>query len=156
MRAPQDSPPVWKTTEPMNKPVKVVLIITVATVLALPLILNIWVSSLVAVLTVFALLTSWSWTLQVDSHGFSYWSPIRVPRSTIPYTKMREGKEVDVTPWEWGGWGWRLGAAGAGLIARSGAGIQITKSNGKILQVSCQNAATAVEMLKRHADSALD
>lgn len=156
IEVPEKGAAVWIKTETIKKPIQAILIISLIFMLTLPLIFNNWIIYLIILFSIFAILTSWSWTLRVDSRGFTYRSPLGIPNSTITYPEMKEVKVVEISAGDWGGWGWRISPSGTGLITRSGKGIRIKKSNGKILEASCEDAETAVALLEHYGGRELE
>lgn len=143
---------MWTKTEKFTNPLQAILIGVMVLIVALAVTSKSWILYLVAILGLFAVLSSWSWALKIDSKGFSYRSLIGIPRSTIPYSEIEEVQVVDINPSSWGGWGWRINSSGTGLIVRSGQGIRIKRANGKILEASCEDAETAVALMKSHSE----
>lgn len=151
--APEPGQDKWVHTEQLNRPLQVILIITLVALVAAAILLDHWLLYLLPIVTVFAILTSWSWTLKIDSRGFTYRSPLRIPHATIPYSEIENAKVIEINPGDWVGWGWRIKPSGTGLIAQGGKGIRIEKRDGKALEASCHDAETAVALLKRQAKS---
>ena len=110
---------------------------------------------LVAVLGL-AMLTSSSWRLRVDDHGFSYRSALGVPGKQLPYDDICYAEAVTVRPMEWGGWGWRFNGTGTGLITGSGPGIRITRTNRKVIEMTCGDAERGLAALKHYGVHVLD
>jgi hypothetical protein len=50
-------------------------------------------------------------------------------------------------------WGWRLNSSGTGLITQSGPGLRLTRTNGRILEITSDDAASAVKVLARYSST---
>lgn len=100
-----------------------------------------------ALLVALLVLATWGWRIRIDAHGFRYSGFLGFPRAVIPHASIASVECKDIRPSEWGGWGWRLSAGGTGLITRAGSGLRITRTNGRIIELSLQDAATAANLL---------
>lgn len=141
---------VWKGSETMHIGLRVFLgAVAAMTVVFIFLIPN-WVTTLTAIVTVGAVLSTWGWRLRVDSQGFSYRSFLGIPRGHIPHESIETVELIEVNAGNWGGWGWRRNTSGTGLVTHSGPGFRITRINGRVLEVSSTDAPTAVGVLKQY------
>lgn len=88
--------------------------------------------------------------VRVDAGGFSVRSTMGWPKIRIPLEQIDKVEIVDVNPMgDFGGWGWRQGlGSGKGVVFRTGEGLRITRTNGKLLTVTVDDAATAVALLE--------
>jgi hypothetical protein len=55
---------------------------------------------------------------------------------------------------EFGGWGWRLGASGTGIVLRAGEGIRVGRQGKSDLTITVDDAETAVSLLRRTMERA--
>lgn len=127
-------------------PVIVLLLITILTAGSAWMI---GVSTLVAA----ASLSMTSWWLSVGPYGFHYRFIFGYPRRTVPCSDITSVKVVKINTWNWGGWGRSWNYDGTGLVTGRGPGIRITRTNGKIIEASCQDeeeAALAANVLEAH------
>lgn len=94
-----------------------------------------------------------AWRVRVDATGLSVRSlPFHWPRRRIRVDRIASVKTVQVSPLaEFGGWGWRWGAAGAGVIAREGGGILVILRDGRRFTVTVDDAATGAALLAAYA-----
>lgn len=147
---PDQGKAVWIRSETMHPGLRIILGIAAAMTIVFVFLIPGWITLLTAVITVVACLATWGWRLRVDAHGFSYRSFLGIPRGHIPHDTIDSVELIEVNPGNWGGWGWRQNGSGTGLITASGPGIRLTRTNGRILEVSTTDAPTAVGLLKHY------
>jgi hypothetical protein len=89
------------------------------------------------------------WRVRVDATGLTVRSlPFGWPRRRIRVDRIDTVKTVEVNPLaEFGGWGWRWGAAGAGVVAREGQGILVIQRDGRRFTVTVDDAETGAALL---------
>lgn len=128
------------------------VILTVVTVLLTPDPLALWVmigaTLLVAVLTI----TTVAFHVRVDDEGLTINSVAGWPRVHVPTVDIESAAVVQVDPMgQFGGWGMRWGAAGFGVVLRTGEGIEVRRRSGKTLTVTVDDAATGAALLNAFA-----
>lgn len=101
-------------------------------------------------------LSASSWRLRVDAEGFRYRSILGLPRTSVPYEEIAFAELVTVHPGEWGGWGWRFNGTGTGLVTAHGPGIRITRTNRKVIEMTCGDAERGLAALKYYGVHVLD
>jgi hypothetical protein len=110
-----------------------------------------WTWSVVALL-VFVLIASvvcFFWRVSVDHHGVTVRSGMGFPKITIPLNTISGARVVQVNPFmDFGGWGWRWAGGRSGIVVRAGEALEITRTSGKVLVVTVDDAATAVALLE--------
>lgn len=62
-----------------------------------------------------------------------------IPLYAIRGERVHSIERVDIRPFEWGGWGFRFGTSGAGIILRAGPGLSIRSRSGTVFTVSVQH-----------------
>ncbi|WP_185975841.1 DUF1648 domain-containing protein [Tessaracoccus rhinocerotis] len=97
---------------------------------------------LVTVMTVFR--------VRVDGSGLSVRSAVGWPRVHVPIDEIATVEVVHVNPLgDFGGWGWRFNPGyGQGIVMRTGEALRVTRTNGKKLTVTVDDAATAAALLR--------
>lgn len=76
------------------------------------------------------------------------------PRVHVPAEEIEAVSVVDVSPMQFGGWGYRIVPGGVGVIIRSGPGIVVTRRSGRRTTVTVDDAATAAGLLSAVAAKA--
>jgi hypothetical protein len=99
-----------------------------------------------------------AWRVRVDAAGLTVRSlPFGWPRRRIRLDQIDAVKTVQVNPIaEFGGWGWRWGAAGTGVVVREGQGILVVLRDGRRFTVTVDDAATGAALLAAYAASATE
>ncbi|HLT66338.1 MAG TPA: DUF1648 domain-containing protein [Microbacterium sp.] len=93
--------------------------------------------------------------VRVDADGLSARPPIGWPRIHVPASRITSARVVEVSPMaEFGGWGWRIGASGTGIVLRAGEGIRIGREGKSDLTITVDDAETAVALLRRTMERA--
>lgn len=88
--------------------------------------------------------------VRVDARGLTARGAVGWPRIHVPAERITSATVVDVSPMgEFGGWGWRLGANGTGLVLRAGEGIRVGREGKSDLTITVDDAETAVALLRR-------
>lgn len=143
---------VWFRTESMSPWVQAFLYaVTGVSILACILSgIPLWSMLVLITLIALAMLTSCTWRLRIDSRGFSYRSALGIPKKQIPLDEISHAEAVTINPMEWGGWGWRLNGNGTGLITSGGPGVRITRTNRRVVDVTCSDADRALSTLKHY------
>lgn len=84
----------------------------------------------------------------VDAHGLQARSPVAVRRIRIPLAEVAEAEAVRVGLINgYGGFGYRVGPAGTGLIVRPGAALRVTRGDGSRFTVTVDGADQAAAVL---------
>lgn len=109
-----------------------------------------WIIGLTALLVGAASLAMTVFHVRVDGTGFTVRSAVGWPRVTIPTADIASVEVVQVNPMgDFGGWGWRYNPTfGQGAVLRSGDALRVTRTNGKKLTVTVDDAATAAALLR--------
>jgi hypothetical protein len=99
-----------------------------------------------------------AWRVRVDAAGLTVRSlPFGWPRRRIRLDQIDAVKTVQVNPIaEFGGWGWRWGAAGTGVVVREGQGILVVLRDGRRFTVTVDDAATGAALLAAYTASATE
>lgn len=143
----------WRRIETLHPGVQVFVVLSIVAVVGVALMSPNWISIGAAALVVILVVATWGWRLRVDAQGFHYSGFLGFPRATIPYASIASVEFKDIRPADWGGWGWRIAGAGTGLITRSGPGVRITRTNGRVLEASAKDAERAVSLLNYYVQS---
>ncbi len=145
---PDQGKAVWLRSESMHVGVQIVLVLAVVTAFICLIIVPSWATVLTAVLAVVVALSTWGWRYRIDNQGLSYRSYLGFPRGKIPHHAIASAESVHVQAANWGGWGWRFKGSGTGLITHTGPGLRITRTNGRVLEITSDDAPTAAGLLK--------
>lgn len=108
-----------------------------------------WTLLLAAGVSAAAVLATTSFLVRVDGGGLTVRAALGVPRMNISLDRIADARVVDVDPvGEYGGWGWRRAPGrDLGIVVRAGEAIRITQTDGRMLTVTVDDAATAVALL---------
>lgn len=63
----------------------------------------------------------------------------RIPLYAIRGERVDSIERVDIRPFDWGGWGYRFGRSGAGIILRAGPGVTVHSRSGSAFTVSVRH-----------------
>jgi hypothetical protein len=146
---------VWSSAIRVTPVVTVVIGAAIVLVMAAVVVTVVYASSLAAlpaaVLVLVALLavgTSY-WRVTVDRRGFMVRSVLGWPAVLIPIDDIRSVHVVDVNPTaDFGGWGYRWAGHGrSGIVMRSGAAIEVTRTSGKCFVVTADDSPTGAAVL---------
>ena len=90
------------------------------------------------------------WRVRADRRGFLVRGALGWPRVNIPNTDIAEVRVIEVNPTaDFGGWGWRMASGRrTGIIMRRGPGIEITRTDGRRLVVTVDDAETGAGVIK--------
>ncbi|WP_288785476.1 DUF1648 domain-containing protein [uncultured Microbacterium sp.] len=106
----------------------------------------------IAVTLVLALLvaTTVAFHVRVDETGLTVNSVVGIPRAHVPLSDIDRVEAVQVNPMgEFGGWGLRWAPGGGfGVVLRSGPGIRVRRTGGKVFTVTVDDAATGAALLE--------
>lgn len=70
------------------------------------------------------------------------------PRKNIPLEQIASAEYLEISPWQWGGWGYRWLPGRTAVVLRRGPGIAVEKTNGKKFAVTVDDAPYGAEVLK--------
>lgn len=78
--------------------------------------------------------------------GFGFGWPVR----RIQWAMVEKVEYVDVRPWQWGGWGYKVNLAkrSSAVVLRAGEGLQVTLSNGRTFIVTVDGAKRGLEAIR--------
>lgn len=150
---------VWMRSTSLGGPVK--LLLAVPMVLLAGLLVWIYIDGGLAamivpgvalVIVALAGASSAVWHVRVDEAGLSVVSALGWPQFTVPTAEVVAAGSSPVEGFaEFGGYGirWRPGAMG--VVLRSGEALRVTKSDGKQLVITVDDAATAASLLEAYA-----
>jgi len=94
-------------------------------------------------------LTSLFWRVRVDASGFVARSLLGVPRFRYALAEIAEARAPIVVPLaDFAGWGIRFGSGGrVGVVLRSGAALEIERTDGRVFVITVDDASTAAALL---------
>lgn len=107
-----------------------------------------WLILLFGVITSLVLIALSNFRVAISSHGVEVASVIGWPKTTVPLSEITDAEVADVHFGNWGGWGWRVSSQGTGIITRGSEALRINRSNGKLLEVTCNDPATAAGVVR--------
>ena len=89
------------------------------------------------------------WRISIDNRGVTVRAGAGFPRVQIPLDSIAGARLVQVSPLgDFGGWGWRWSGNRTGIVVRAGEALEITRTSGKVLVVTVDDAATAASLLE--------
>lgn len=114
-----------------------------------------WGSLVLVLLATLLVICCLNFTVTVDASGITVRSFLGWPKTHVPAAQITSAKVVEVSPMaEFGGWGWRIGANGTGIVLRAGEGVRVGREGKSDLTVTVDDAETAVALLRRTIHSA--
>ena len=141
---------IWTGTVIMHIGIRAVLALVTVFTIIFAFVMPNWATLITAVVMIAAVWATWGWRIRIDAAGLRYRSFAGIPRAHLSHQEIAEAELIDINLGDWGGWGWRKNASGTALVTQSGPGIRITRTNGRILEISTDDAATAVQLLERY------
>ncbi|MBG6238289.1 hypothetical protein IWX78_001244 [Mycetocola sp. CAN_C7] len=89
------------------------------------------------------------WRVRADRRGFLVRGALGWPRISIPNAEIAEVRVIEVNPTaDFGGWGWRMASGRrSGIIMRKGPAIEITRTDGRRLVVTVDDAEVGAGVL---------
>ena len=85
----------------------------------------------------------------VDADGLRVVSRLtRIPLKRIPVERMTAVEVVDLKPYEWGGWGYRVQSGRRAVVLREGPAILVTIDDGKKFAVTVKDPDEPVALLR--------
>ncbi|GMA26559.1 hypothetical protein GCM10025864_43180 [Luteimicrobium album] len=129
---------------------------TTIVVLAVAVASQLWFLLAVAVVLLVLLLSMASFHVRVSESGLTVRSVFGWPRTAVPADEVERADVVRVRPTrDFGGYGWRLGRQGrTGIVLRSGEALEVTRTGGRRLVVTVDDAADAAALLNTMAERA--
>jgi len=108
-----------------------------------------WLGLLPVIVIVLAVvLLSGYWRVRITAAGVTARGLFGVPRFAIPLDDIAEASSIAVTPLaDFGGWGIRLASGKTGLIVRGGEALQVSRTSGRTLVVTVDDATTAAALV---------
>jgi hypothetical protein len=93
-----------------------------------------------------------AWTsvlaVRVDDRGVhTLWGPFGWPRPHIALENIAAVHSEDISPMEWGGWGYRISGRGVAAIIRRGPGMVVDRVHGATYAVTVDGADEAAQVL---------
>ncbi|MFC4852783.1 hypothetical protein [Actinophytocola glycyrrhizae] len=87
-------------------------------------------------------------TVTADEHGVRVrFTPFGWPRLRVGMDEIESAVAEDVTPAQFGGWGYRVVPGASGLVLRQGPALVITRTSGRKFVVTVDDARTAARLL---------
>ncbi len=91
--------------------------------------------------------------VSVGAQGLLVRSYLGWPRLRVPLDQIDAVRVVDVEPFqEWGGWGWRSRPGGTGIVTRRGPGLEVRRTNNRILVVTAEDSPLGAAVLQALVD----
>ena len=88
------------------------------------------------------------WRVVVSRRGFTARGLLGLPVLRVPLAEVESARVVPVGAMsEFGGWGLRFGGGRTGVILRSGEAIEVTRTRGRAIVVTVDDAETAAALL---------
>lgn len=84
--------------------------------------------------------------VRVDDSGITWSFVLGFPRSHIPYARIKKISATNISPGEWGGWGYRLGPQGTAILLRKGEALRIERTIGADLFITVDDADRAAAL----------
>lgn len=90
--------------------------------------------------------------LTVDARGLSVQAWGRGPAGTVPWSRIVDARAALVRPLQWGGWGFRVIPARAGVVTRKGPGLVLTLTDGRRLGVTLPDPLLPAGLVNAYLD----
>ncbi|MEK0372257.1 hypothetical protein [Corynebacterium mastitidis] len=149
---PADGAAAWVGTASLPLPLLLILGAATAALLLCGALWTPWL--LPAGLLVFLLtLATASWQVRADAQGLTVRSLMRWPRLRVAAREIERAEVADLSPADWGGWGWRVSPRRRALMLRGGPGLRVRHAGGAVTEVSCPDAEQAAAVLNSYAGS---
>ncbi len=109
--------------------------------------LLVWVG--IVALLALAVSSTLFWTIRIDENGFAARSALGAPNYQYPLSEIEGAAVADITPLrDFGGWGIRMaGGRRTGIVLRAGEAIEVTRTDGKTLVVTVDDALRGAALL---------
>lgn len=86
--------------------------------------------------------------VRIDAAGLHVlWGPLAWPRSTLDMADIVAARAEDISPMQWGGWGYRISGRGTAVVLRRGPGIVVDRTNGRAFAVTVPRATDGAAVL---------
>lgn len=116
-----------------------------------------WAAVAIATVTVVAISTIVAFHIRIDSSGLTVRSIAGLPRWHVAANDIEDVSVIDVRAiGDFGGYGVRLSRGRTGIVLRSGPAVLVTRTNGRPLVITLEDAATAAALLAAVAVRARD
>lgn len=88
--------------------------------------------------------------VEVDDDEFRLCFGFGWPVRHIAWAQVEQVEAIDVRPWQWGGWGYKvnLGKRSSAMVLRAGEGLKLTLANGRVLVVTVDGAKRGLEVIR--------
>lgn len=109
-----------------------------------------WVIAGTGILIALLVLMMMAFRVRFDAAGFEARSVVGWPRVRIPIDEIASVEVVEINPMgDFGGWGWRFNSShGQGIVMRAGEALRITRTIGRRVTVTVDDAETAAGLLR--------
>jgi hypothetical protein len=129
---------------------------SIVLVLALALLTRQWGMLVIPVLLAALFAAMMVFEVRVDASGLRVRSALGWPRTFVPADEVVQARVVEVFALrQFGGWGWRVRPGGeVGIVPRSGQGIEVERTGGRIVTITVDDAESGAALLNMMADRA--
>ena len=88
--------------------------------------------------------------VEVDADEFRVRFGWGWPVRRIPWAMVEKVEQIDIRPWQWGGWGYKINPArrSSAVVLRAGEGFKVTMANGRILVVTVDGAKRGLDAIR--------
>lgn len=88
--------------------------------------------------------------VEVDDDEFRVRFGFGWPVRHINWAQVQQVEAIDVRPWQWGGWGYKVNFAkrSSAMVLRAGEGLKLTLANGRVLVVTVDGAKRGLEVIR--------
>jgi len=104
-----------------------------------------WAAALMTVLLV-------RMRLDIDQRGVGLGVWGLRPPAVLPWSRLVEAQAVRLRPLQWGGWGFRVVPARAGVVFLKGPGLVLTLTDGRRLGITLDDPVTPAGLINTHLD----
>ncbi|OYN87957.1 DUF1648 domain-containing protein [Parenemella sanctibonifatiensis] len=152
----------WLQTVTMARPGVIVLVVSQVALVLMAVYLFVigevaagWAIAGTGVLIALLVLMMTAFRVRFDAAGFQARSLVGWPRVQIPIDEIASVEVVEINPMgDFGGWGWRFNSTyGQGIVMRAGEALLVTRTNGKRITVTVDDATTAAGLLRGYQQS---
>ncbi len=86
--------------------------------------------------------------MRVDRAGVAaHFGPVGWPAFRTQLERIEAVEARQISPMQWGGWGFRIGPRGTALVVRRGPGLVIARRGASDLAITVDDADQAAELL---------
>lgn len=112
-----------------------------------------WILALILLGTVLLLASFLAFRIRIDAAGLEARSMLGWPRIRVPAAEIASVEVATIDPLgDFGGWGLRWGRRRLGIVLRSGEGLLITRTDGRLIGITLDDAEAAGATLASHPD----